>query len=188
MQVELPLILSPAPTLCLRKWREDDGEAFVRYANNKNVSDNLSDAFPSPYTIEDWHRFYARISVEEPARTLAIEFDGRPVGSIGVHPKDDISRLNAELGYFLGEPHWGKGIMTLAVRGMIGYGFATLPVERIYARPFPHNVASQRVLEKAGMTLDAVISRSLIKNGVVMDEIIYSIRREDMKQSGSALV
>ncbi len=108
----------------------------------------------------------------------AIDVGGEAVGSIGLFPQTDIHERNAELGYWLAEPFWGRGIMTRAVREMVSYGFATHPdVTRIFARPFSTNPASQRVLEKAGFTLEARLRDALYKNGAYMDELVFAIRR-----------
>ena len=105
------------------------------------------------------------------------EVDGEFVGGIGVHPQDDIQRLNAELGYWLAEHLWGKGIMTEAIRRMVKYAFENFEIDRIFARPFGSNVASQKALEKAGFTFEARFEKTLIKNGEKQDEIFYAIRR-----------
>ncbi len=180
--MNLPIQTPGIPDLCMRPWTPEDLDDLLRYADNPKIAANLTDAFPSPYTKEAGLAFIARVSAQQPNQILAVSLSGRAIGSAGVHVKEDISRLNAELGYFLGEPYWGRGIMSGVVKTMIRYGFDTFPIERIYARPFPFNIASQRILEKAGMKLEAVIPNSLIKNGVVMDERIYAIRRSDMKE------
>jgi [ribosomal protein S5]-alanine N-acetyltransferase len=172
-----PISIPDFESLELRPWRIDDCANLVLYANNPAIAANLTDAFPSPYTTDAANAFIHRVSAVEPPQILAISLRGAAIGSIGLHPKEDVNRLNAELGYFLGEPFWGNGYMTAAVRTMIIYGFDTLPVIRIFARPFPSNLASQRILQKAGMKLEAVIPQSLIKNGRVMDEFIFAIRR-----------
>ena len=163
--------------LALRPWQAADLDDLVASANNPNIAAYMTDAYPNPYTHEAGALFIKNLQDQTPPRILAIVYQGRAVGSIGIHPATDINRLNAELGYFLAEPYWGRGITTRAVCAMIRYGFQALPVNRIYARPFPHNTASRRVLEKAGFELEATIKDSLIKNGVVMDELIFAVRR-----------
>jgi RimJ/RimL family protein N-acetyltransferase len=161
----------------LRPWNMGDLDDLVKFANNKKIADNLTDAFPHPYSREDGIAYitaHHEIGEEDPVRVVAIEVDGIPCGSIGVFPQTDIHRKNAEMGYWLAEEYWGRGIMTEAVRLMIEYGFKTFDVNRIFARPFSTNLASQRVLEKAGMKLEARFEKTLFKNGRFLDELVYS--------------
>lgn len=158
----------------------DDLNAMVRHANNPKIAARLTDAFPSPYTRESGLLFLERVMAQNPAEVLAIEVDGDVVGNIGIHPQQDVNRLNAELGYFIGEEHWGKGIATEAIRLMIKYAFENFKIERIFARPFGSNAASQRVLEKAGFVFEARIPGILIKNGQFEDELFFGIRRKDL--------
>ncbi len=160
----------------LRAWRETDLASLVRYADNPRIAQFLTNAFPHPYTEADGREFL-KMTVGNPG-LRAIEMDGEAVGSIGVFPQTDIHQRNAEMGYWLAEPFWGRGIMTRAVREMAAYGFATFSdVTRIFARPFSTNPASQRVLEKAGFTLEARLRDALYKNGAYMDELIFAIRK-----------
>ena len=161
----------------IRPWKFDEVEYLVKYANNKNISDNLTDAFPFPYTIEDGIKFITTYINDNPARAFAIRINGKPIGSIGVFPQTDIHRLNAEMGYWIAEEYWGMGIVTKAVKLIIEYGFNTFDINRIFARPFSTNIASQRVLEKAGMNLEARLYKTVIKNGEFKDELIYGIRK-----------
>jgi len=117
------------------------------------------------------------VSQHHPTQIFAIVIDGEAIGSIGLHPQCDIMEKNIELGYFLGEPFWGKGIITEAVKKMVAYGFQNFDVVRIYARPFGTNVASQKVLEKAGFSLEAKIEGNIYKNNEYLDELIYAIRK-----------
>jgi [ribosomal protein S5]-alanine N-acetyltransferase len=164
----------------LRPWTIDDLDHIVKFANNKKIADNLTDAFPHPYAREDGISYINTFSqhpdrVQDPVRVFAIEVEGVACGSIGVFPQADIHRRNAEIGYWLAEEYWGKGIMTEAVKRTIEYGFDTFDIIRIFARPFSTNLASQRVLEKAGMKLEARFEKSLFKNGEFLDELVYSV-------------
>jgi [ribosomal protein S5]-alanine N-acetyltransferase len=171
----------------LRPWTMDDLDNLVKFAGNKNIADNLTDAFPHPYSRNDGKNYIRTFGiphpdgvshpdrVNDPVRVFAIEVDGIACGSIGVFPQTDIHRKNAEMGYWLAEEFWGRGIMTEAVKRMIGHGFKSFDINRIFARPFSTNIASQRVLEKAGMKLEARFEKSLFKNGRFLDELIYSI-------------
>ena len=163
----------------LRPWHINDLDYLVRFANNKKIADNLTDAFPHPYTTEDGIAFIngALLGHHHPAGVCAIEVDGIPCGSIGIFPQTDVHRKNAEMGYWLAEEYWGKGIATAAVKQIIVFGFQTFDINRIFARPFSTNLDSQRVLEKAGMILEARLKQSIVKNGRYLDEFIYSILR-----------
>ena len=161
----------------LRPFRETDLANLVKYANNPKIAQNLTDAFPHPYTEVAGKAFIQMALKNSPPNIIAITIEDEFVGGIGLHPQADIHRLNAELGYWLAEPFWGQGIVTQAIKEMIVYGFANLPIERIFARPFGSNIASQRVLEKAGFSLEARLSKTLIKNGLIEDELIYAVRK-----------
>lgn len=163
----------------LRAWKITDIGRLVELADNINISKNMVDAFPSPYTKEAGLKFIEMAMSETPVRILAVEVNGDIAGSVGIHPQQDIMRLNAELGYWFGEPYWGKGIATNAVRQVIDYAFKNFEINRLFARPFGTNKASQRVLEKAGFILEARIKQSIIKNGQLLDELIYAVRRQE---------
>ena len=160
----------------LRPWRETDLDALVRYAGNPKISANLTDAFPHPYSREDGQRFIAMATSHNPVRIFAIEADGGFVGGIGVHPQQDVYRANAELGYWVAEPFWGRGIATSAIRQIIPVAFSLEGIRRLYARPFGSNVASQRVLEKCGFVLEARLRETFLKRGEFLDELIYAVR------------
>lgn len=160
----------------LRPWNIEDAESLVENANNFEIARFMSDAFPNPYTIEDAKNFIAFATKDEPIHIFAIEIDGKAVGGIGIHPQADIMKKNAELGYWLGEKYWGKGIISRAIQEIIPFAFKTYDITRIYARPFGNNLASQKVLEKAGFKLEARIKENIFKNGEYLDELVYAIR------------
>lgn len=162
---------------CLRSWSSSDLNDLVRFANNPAIARFLTNAFPHPYTEEHAARFIEMATGADPVRIMAIEIDGHASGGIGLHPQSDVYCMNAELGYWLGEPFWGRGIMTNAVKDMVRYGFEKFDFTRIYARPYGSNLASQKVLEKAGFSLEARLKGTFLKNGIVEDELIYAVRR-----------
>lgn len=162
----------------LRPWTIEDAENLSNYANNPRVAQFLTNAFPHPYTIENAKSFIEMVSNQSPTAIFAIDVDGEAVGSIGLHAQTDIMCKNMELGYFLGEPFWGNGITTEAVRTIVEYGFKNFDITRIYARPYGNNTASQKVLEKAGFTLEARIEKNIYKNGEFLDELIYAVRKK----------
>jgi ribosomal-protein-alanine N-acetyltransferase len=164
--------------ITLRPWHINDLENLVALANNPNIARNLTDQFPSPYTKENGLKFIEFASSNEPLRIFAIDLDGESIGGIGLHPQSDIERKNAELGYWLGEPFWGKGIISKVVPQIVEYGFAHLDLHRIFARPFGRNIASQKVLEKAGFSLEAKLKDAFYKNKIFEDAFIYSILKK----------
>jgi RimJ/RimL family protein N-acetyltransferase len=161
----------------LRKWQLSDLDSLMKHADNRKIADRLTDQFPHPYTRESGEGFLKMAMAKDPPNVFAIDVEGEAVGCIGIFPQEDIHRLNAEMGYWLSGSYWGRGIMTAAIRRMVDYGFSTFDIIRIYARPFGTNLASQRVLEKAGFTCEARFEKVLIKNGELLDEIVYGIRR-----------
>lgn len=161
----------------LRPWELSDLTSLVKYANNPKIAGNMTDAFPSPYTEESGRAFISMAQKGVSAYLMAIEVEGEAVGGIGIHRQSDIMRKNAELGYWLAEPFWGKGITSQAVQKMVEYAFNTFDINRIYARPFGSNKASQRVLEKSGFTLEARIEKNIFKKGEYLDELIYAVRK-----------
>lgn len=164
----------------LRPWQLGDLESLVHHANNGRVAQNLMNSFPHPYTEAAGRAFIAMAMQHTPANILAIEVEGKACGGIGLHQQHDIYSKNAELGYWLAEPYWGKGIMTGAVVQMVAYGFAHFSISRIFARPFATNLASQRVLEKAGFQLEARFEKTIYKNGEYLDELVYAVRKESL--------
>ncbi len=161
----------------LEKWSLDDVPSLVKYANNFKIARFLRDGFPHPYEVTDAITFISRVIDDDPPKVFAIKLNHEVIGAIGVSPQTDIYRRNAEMGYWLAEPFWGKGIMTEAVSRMVEYGFSTFDIDRIFAKPFGSNKASHRVLEKAGFRLEATFSKALIKNNRYEDELVYGIRR-----------
>ena len=160
----------------LRPWTIDDLQSLVKYANNYNIAKNLTDKFPYPYTIENGRLFIDSATKNSPPNILAIDINNEAVGGIGIHPQSDIHCKNAELGYWLAEPFWGNGIITKAIIQMVEYGFTNWDINRIFARPFETNIASQRVLEKAGFILEGRFKKTLFKNGEYLDELVYAAR------------
>ena len=161
----------------LRKWKMTDLDSLVKYANNPRIAANLTDAFPYPYTEDNGKSFIEMANDANPTFIFCIDVDGEAVGAIGLHIQGDIHVKNMELGYWLAEPFWGKGIMTEAIKEMVEYGFKTWDITRIYARPFGRNIGSQTALERAGFTLEARFEKTLYKNHQFEDELVYAIRK-----------
>ncbi|MBC7866302.1 MAG: GNAT family N-acetyltransferase [Gloeobacteraceae cyanobacterium ES-bin-316] len=166
----------------LRPWMMSDLGSLVHCANNQNVSRFLMNKFPHPYTEEDGKKFIAFATQGNPVNIFTIDIEGKAAGGIGLHPLSDVECKNAEMGYWLAEPYWGNGIVTKAVKQMINYGFETFDINRIFARPFGHNTASQKVLEKVGFVLEAKLEKTFFKNGEYVDEWIYAVRKNDWQK------
>lgn len=165
-------------TCTLRPWRESDEQSLSYHANNINIWNNMRDMFPHPYTIERAQWWIQEGCKAKGTFNLAIEVDGEAVGGIGLIFKEDVYRRTAEIGYWLGEEHRGKGIMSEAVRELTEYAFSNFDLVRIYASVFESNVASMRVLEKAGYSFEARLRKNITKNGQTFDDLIYSVVRE----------
>lgn len=163
----------------LRKWEEGDVAYVQKYANNEKIAAALRNAFPYPYTMDD-AKAYIHLCAENSERqvTRAIIVEGRAVGSIGVFFGSDVYKKSAEIGYWLGEPFWGRGIMSGAVMRVCRYVFAKYDIERIFAEPFACNTGSRRVLEKAGFTLEGILRNSVYKNGTLQDSCMYALLRQ----------
>ena len=136
----------------LRTMKMEDKTAFAKHANNPKIFENLRDRFPHPYSESDAERFLQFVlEGKDPMTTnLTIEVDGEAIGNVSIFRKEDVYRKNAEIGYWIGESFWGRGIMTKVVKLLVEYTFKTFDVMRVYATPFSTSVGSMKVLEKAG--------------------------------------
>jgi RimJ/RimL family protein N-acetyltransferase len=160
-------------TCLLRLWDWSDAESLQRHANNRNVSSNLLDEFPHPYTARDAERWLS--AGESTGTVFAIDVGGSAVGGIGFTSKDSTRLFTAEVGYWLGEDYWGRGIASEALCAVTSYAFASQPdLHRLCAHVFSWNPASMRVLEKAGYQREGVLRDSTIKNGRFVDEILFA--------------
>jgi [ribosomal protein S5]-alanine N-acetyltransferase len=166
----------------LREFRDSDRQELAELCNNKKVWDNLRDYIPFPYTENDAKEFIDFCKKESPQQTFAIEFNEKFAGCIGLVKQSDIYKLTAEIGYWIGEPFWGKGITTKAVRLITDYGFSKLGLVRIYSGVFDYNKASQRVLEKAGFKLECIFEKSIFKNNQIYDEYRYGLINKNATQ------
>ncbi len=161
----------------LRPWRRGDEASLVRYANNRNVSRNLRDRFPHPYTAADADDWIARATAPTPATSGAIVVDRAAVGGVGIELGVDVFRRSAEIGYWLGEPFWGRGIATEVLGAFTEYAFAHFDLCRLEAWVFEWNPASARVLEKAGYTLEGRARLAVTKDGRTGDRLLYALLR-----------
>ena len=169
----------PTPTCVVRSYEPGDAASLARNADNREVWLNLRDRFPHPFAEADGAAYIAAVRSRPVTTSFAIAVDGQAVGGISLDVGEDVERLSAELGYWLGEPYWGRGIMSDAVAVVTRYAFDDLGLIRVFALPFAHNAASCRVLEKAGYHREGVMRCSAIKDGRVLDQVLYaSVRPE----------
>ena len=160
--------------LCVRDWRRDDLPSLLRYANNPKIASNLRDQFPHPYTRREGIEYLNYVRSAHIPLSFAIEFGGEAVGGLGFKQGVDIARLSMEMGYWLGEPFWGRGLTTRAVTAASDWAFDNYKVVRLFATTFAHNVASMRVLEKSGFEREGILRRSAIKHAVILDQVMYA--------------
>jgi RimJ/RimL family protein N-acetyltransferase len=164
----------------VRDVRMADAPAIAEHADNPRIAANLRDAFPHPYHLEDAVDFLGKVIRQEPRTAFAIVHGDRLIGVIGLVPGEDVHRLTAELGYWLAEPYWGRGIVPEAVRAVVEHGFNELGFVRIFAEPYVGNSRSARVLEKAGFVLEGRLRAHVIKDGQIRDMLLYARVRDDV--------
>lgn len=158
----------------IRRWRRGDEPSLVRHADNRNIWMNVRDTFPSPYTINDATQWIEAAANRLRDQAWAIDVGGFAVGGIGLHPDEGVHRYNAEIGYWLGEEFWGRGIATEAVGAMTRHAFEGRGLVRVYAAVFAWNTASIRVLEKCGYELEGTLRMSAFKAGRFVDQQLYA--------------
>ena len=166
----------------VRKWRYEDFETIAKAANNPNIAKNLRNAFPSPYSADDAKGYVDHCIANEGKGeiTRAIEVDGKAVGSIGIFVKSDVYEKSGELGYWLSEEYWGKGIMSRAVPMICKEAFAAFDIVRIFAEPFEDNAGSRGVLKKAGFSYEGTMRNGVYKNDKIHSYCVYSILRKEI--------
>ena len=158
----------------IRSWRKGDEENLPFHANNRQIWINLRDQFPHPYSRADAERWLKHVVAVTPETNFAIDVNGEAVGGIGLVLQDDVERCSAEVGYWLSEQYWGRGIATAALQAVTAFAFKHFHLTRVFAIPFAHNEASIKVLEKAGYICEGRLRRSAIKDGVVLDQFMYA--------------
>lgn len=158
----------------VRDWRVSDRESLVTFANNVNVWRNLSHRFPHPYTEADADEWLAHVAGQPDAASWAVEVEGRAVGGVGLEPGEGVYVKSARFGYWLGEPWWGRGIMSAAAKATADFVLAHYDLVRLEAAVFAWNPASMRVLEKAGFEREGVLRQSVWKDGRMADAVLYA--------------
>ena len=165
-------------TCVVRSWQWRDRDAIVRHANNRNVWINLRDRFPYPYTTSDARRWFESVVGHKPETNFAISVANETVGGIGFDLQQDVGHRSAQIGYWLGEGFWGRGIATEALIAVTDYAFSHYHVCRLFAHVFAWNPASARVLEKAGYEYEGRLRKSVTKDGQTIDQLMYAMIRE----------
>ena len=166
-------------TCTIRSWRKSDAVSIAQLADNRAVWRNMRDRFPHPYRRKDAKAWIRAVRKADPETFFAIAVDGTAVGAIGLHPQPDILRRSMEIGYWLGEPYWGRGIATEAVRALTRYAFEHFDIARLYGYVFEWNPASARVLQKAGYRFEGRLRKAVTKDGETMDMLIYGFTEGD---------
>jgi RimJ/RimL family protein N-acetyltransferase len=159
----------------IRPYREADKATLVRIANNWQIAKNMRNLFPHPYTAADADAWLKVLEMRNPLTNFAVTVSDELVGGLGLSLGSDVHFRTAELGYWLGEDFWGRGIATAAVRAFTRYGFDAFDLLRIFAGVFSWNPASMRVLEKAGYVREGVLRKSVVKDGHVLDQAVYAM-------------
>lgn len=150
---------------------------MTRHANDRAVSIHLRDRFPFPYGIEQAKTFLGWIARQPSPTVWAIDVDGEACGGIGIELHSDVERVSAEIGYWLGQRHWGKGIATQALTAVTAEAFRRYDITRLYALPFADHPASVRVLEKSGYVREGHLRQSAIKHGQIRDQLLFAAYR-----------
>jgi RimJ/RimL family protein N-acetyltransferase len=167
-------IATSMPHCRIRSWEKSDEASLVRNANNRRVWLNLVDTFPHPYTPEDARAWIASSSTANPELNFAIEFNGSAVGGVGLELLSGELARTGSFGYWIGEPYWRRGIATAVVRAFAPFVMEMHELVRLEARVFSWNDASMRVLEKCGFRREAILEKRIVKDGIVLDEIVYA--------------
>lgn len=157
----------------IRPWQKQDAQALASIANNRKIWNNVRDQLPNPYTVLDALQWMNHIKDHQPAQNMAILNNGMVVGNIGCKLQDDVYRKSIEIGYFVGEEHWGKGIATTAIDLFVQYLVHNFQPIRIYAEVFEHNRSSMKVLQKNGFFLESIRRKAAIKNNEIVDDYVW---------------
>jgi RimJ/RimL family protein N-acetyltransferase len=158
----------------IRHYQATDADALVKHANSRAVWLNMRDAFPHPYTQSSAQAFLENCRQQNPKTFFAIATPQEAIGGIGLHLHEDVHRLTAEIGYWLGDAFWGKGIMTETLTKFTDFALNEFQLVRIHAEPYANNAASCRVLEKSGYLLEGRLKNSAIKDGRILDQVVYA--------------
>jgi RimJ/RimL family protein N-acetyltransferase len=171
----------PLPTLalgvdgwCLRGWREGDAPSLSRHADDVEVWRWMSDSFPHPYTMDIARHWVRDGHVDFGGDNWAIALDDEAVGGCGIHAGAGQFRCNAEVGWWLAQAHWGRGIATRVAATLVERAFANPRITRVFAPIHAGNRRSMRVAEKNGFTLEGVERQGAVKDGRIIDRHVYA--------------
>jgi RimJ/RimL family protein N-acetyltransferase len=158
----------------LRPLVASDADSLARHANDRGVWENLRDRFPHPYGVADAEAYIAHVAARPVQTSFGIIVEEQAIGSITLMPGEDVERVSAEIGYWIGRAYWGRGIMPEVVQATTRYAFHELKLVRVFAVPFATTTRSARVLEKAGFVLEGVMRQSAVKDGMLRDQLLYA--------------
>jgi len=175
--MRIQLVVRDVPDCAVRSFTLEDAASIARHANDARIARGLRDGFPHPYGIDDARAYLGAVIGKEPETSYAIAVGGEVVGGIGVTLGDDVERYSAEIGYWLGVEHWGRGIATAALAAMTEHAMRAFGLIRVFALPMVSNPASARVLEKAGFVREGRLRASAVKAGAVEDQWMYAFVR-----------
>ena len=178
MKAKKPVHIKVDHELNLRSFEHSDDQNLVKYANNRSIWINLMDGFPHPYTLKDAKKWITFCLTESENIHLAVIYKDELVGAIGAQFKEDIYRYSAELGYWIGEPFWGKGIATRIIKSLTSYIFDTYKIKRIYGNTFPNNIGSNKVLLNNGFQKEGTLRKAAFKDGFFIDLEVFGKLKE----------
>ena len=164
--------------IVLKPYLHEFAEALAVVANNIKIVQNMRDGFPYPYSLQNAHDFIEMCISKETQSIFAIFYKGNFAGSVGLHLQEDVYKKSAELGYYVAEKYWNKGIASKSVSLIVKFGFESLHLTRIYAGVFQNNIASMRILEKNDFVLEGIKRKAIFKNNKILDEHFYAIINE----------
>jgi len=165
----------------IREFLANDVEAIVKNANNREVSKYMRDSFPYPYSKDNAVQWIDFAKKNYSSLFFAIADENELIGGIGAVPQTDVHRFSAEVGFWLGQSHWNKGIITKAVPVFCNYLFTKFDFNRLTANVFEGNDASQKVLEKNGFVLEGKLRKSVFKENKFVDHYIHGLLKKDFK-------
>ena len=170
----IELRLGPGADL-LRPWRPADRDGLAAQANHRSVWRNMTDHFPHPYTLRDAAEWIGRVGGRLPPEHFAVVVAGEVAGGAGVVPISQYGGRAAEVGYWLGPDHRGRGLASAVVETLVPYAFGVLGMQRVQAGVFGWNAASARVLEKNGFVLEGRLREAVSKDGETTDLLLYGL-------------
>lgn len=169
----------PFDKYCFRSFEDNDAEAIVKHANNREVSKYMRDSFPYPYSKTNAVRWIDFVKKNYFTLSFALADETELIGGIGAMPQTDVHRFSAEVGFWLGQSHWNKGIIKKALPLFCNYIFTNFDFNRLTANVFQGNEASKKVLEKNGFVLEGTLRKNVFKENKFVDHFIYGLLKED---------